>query len=224
MGLPLAPEHVALPAIDAAGYTVWHYWAHSPRPALTFGPLLDQLGGDLCDKGSSRGEHAWHFLLMAALRPALDAWSFHRGIPDEPVRPGMDTFAHCAAWSGDSGILSVFGEEELGSVNARDEHGLSPLVIAIHRGDDRLVQAFLMAGADPMVADAQGRNALHHAAQYAEPGLFALLEDAGGDSSAPDFNGLTASDLLRARRQVSSKDLAHVREHWLKRRALRLPF
>lgn len=209
--------------VDTAGYTAWHYWANSPRPHQTFEEACLAFGPNFCNQLSASGEHPWHFLLMAGHRAALEAWVLTHGIPEETDRTG-DTFSHCAAWSGEPSILETFGEQELVSINQIDDQGLPPLIIAIHRGNEAFVQSFLMAGADPMVADPQGRTALHHAAQYGDAGLVALLEDAGGEIDVRDHHGLSACDVLKMRRNVPPRDLATLREHWRKRKQHRLPF
>ena len=75
-----------------------------------------------------------------------------------------------------------------------------------------------------MVAGPQGRTALHHAAQYGDAGLVALLEDAGGEIDVRDHQGLSARDVLKTRRNVPPRDLVTLREHWRKRKQHRLPF
>jgi hypothetical protein len=223
LGLSLQRSPNDAEVVDTAGYTAWHYWANSPRPHQTFQEACRILGSSFCNQLSAAGEHPWHFLLMAGQRPALDAWVLTHGHPEENERTG-DTFSHCAAWSGEQAILEAFGEQELTSINRLDEQGLSPLIIAIHRGNEAFVESFLMSGADPMVADPHGRTALHHAAQYGDAGLVALLEDAGGEIDARDLQGLSASDVLKTRRNVPPRDLAILREHWRKRKQHRLPF
>lgn len=208
---------------DDQGYTLWHYWAHSPRPHQTFDELLAAFGKQECDRLSVGQEHPWHFLLLSAQTPAMEAWSFSMGIPTEPTRSG-ENFSHCAAWSGQTGILEVFGNQQLDSINQPDAQGLTPLMIAIHRGDESFVHSFLMAGADPMVTDSSGRTALHHAAQYGDAALVALLEDVGGDAQARDLQGLSAANVLKTRRQVPPRELHTLREHWHKRKSMCLPF
>lgn len=223
LGLSLTQPETDADLVDQAGYTVWHYWANSPRPHESFRELCALVGATQCNQLAASGEHPWHFLLMTGHRTALQAWASSHGLPHEHLST-TDTFSHCAAWSGQKGVLDVFQEHELVSINHLDDQGLPPLIIAIHRGDEAFVNSFLMAGADPMVTDLQGRTALHHAAQYGDAGLVSLLEDAGGDASERDLHGLSANDVLKTRRAVPPRDLAILREHWRKRRQLRLPF
>ncbi len=224
LGLPLDFQGEDL--VDEAGFTPWHYWAHSPQAHHSFDRLLQQVGDTLLDRIAASGEHAWHFLLLDGNLEALEAWKKSQGAPKEPpaIRPSGDTFSHCLAWSGDGRLWALFEKQDLASINAPDAQSITPLVIAIHRGDYAFARAFLMAGADPQAIDQQGRTALHHAAQYGDQALFMLLEDMGGDPEQRDNNGIEAQSILRARRQVSSSDISALREHWARRRWLRTAF
>lgn len=223
LGLPLEAPKVPHP-LDDAGFTLWHYWANSPQAAKTFPSLHCLLGAELLHRVAAQGEHPWHYLLLAGDRGALEQWMAFDGIPKEPAPTNSGfSFCHGLAWAGDMDIMRLLENESLASINSVDQQGLTPLAIAIHRGDLSFVQAFLMAGADPMVADPQGKTALHQAAQYGDEELMALLEDAGGESDCSDNHGLQAKDLMRARRQTP-KDTRTIREHWARKRFLQLPF
>lgn len=225
VGLGLSPVPAG-PWIDSSGYTIWHYWAHSPRPQETFATLLALAGTDLLDRTAATGAHPWHFLLLEGRAGALKAWADTHGIPHEPpaIAATGDTFSHCVAWAGQTDLVQLFEGEGLSSINAPDAQGFLPLMIALHRGDVDFVQRFLMAGADPTLGDQQGKTALHHAAQYGNQDLFMLLEDFGADPTQPDNNGIEAQSLFKARRHLGSTDIAAIREYWTRRRQARLPF
>ncbi|MEZ5465266.1 MAG: ankyrin repeat domain-containing protein [Lysobacteraceae bacterium] len=78
-------------------------------------------------------------------------------------------------------------------VNAN--HGdLSALLVATrdsYHGRVEAVMTLLANGADPRAADAEGNTPLHHAARSSDPGVAALLLDAGAEIDAPNRGGLT---------------------------------
>lgn len=224
LGLDLRGKRPAR-GMDGQGFSVWHYWANSPSPHERFVAILELVGQDDCDHLAHGGEHPWHYLLNQGQLPALALWADHLGVPAEtPPTTQGDTFAHCAAWSGRTEAIELFSHATLAHINTADHQDLTPLAIAVHRGGAALVQAFLAAGADPMVADKAGRTALHHAAQYGDIELVALLEDAGGDADVPDHQGLCPASLVRARRHADPAALRGLGDHWERRRDLRLPF
>ena len=211
--------------MDDHGFTLWHYWANSPSPHERFLAILQLAGDKHCDHLARGGEHPWHYLLAHGQVPALQLWADHLGVPCEaPPTASGHTFAHCAAWSGLPEAIDLFSRVTLAHINAADQQGLTPLVIAIHRGGAPLAQAFLQAGADPMIADKSGRTALHHAAQYGDIELVTLLEDAGGDAGVADHQGLCPASLVRARQHAEPSALQGLAEHWERRRNLQLPF
>jgi len=65
-------------------------------------------------------------------------------------------------------------------LNVRDANGLTPIMLAAGRGDARLVQLLLQAGADPLVVTPEaGTTALHLACQGINLGIVRLLIEAG---------------------------------------------
>lgn len=71
--------------------------------------------------------------------------------------------------------------------------GLTPLLAATRdswHGRAEAVMTLLANGADPRIADADGLTPLHHAARSTDPGVAALLIDAGAPLDAIDREGL----------------------------------
>ena len=210
---------------DSQGYSPWHYWANGPRPLKLFDAMLEAFGPQGAQTLSHRHEHPWHHLLVRGHVAAVKRWAGKLGPPTEKgATLGGDTLPHCAAWSGDPVALALLGDGELPLLNTLDQQGLTPLIVAVHRGGLKLARIFLLAGADPMRCDRHGRNALHHAAQYGDVELLSLMEDLGGDGDVPTPQGLSAHDLARMRRQLSAHAVSGMREHWAKRARQRLPF
>lgn len=73
--------------------------------------------------------------------------------------------------------------------------GLTPLLAAVrdsYHGRPDAVQMLLTNGADPRPADEDGQTALHAAARSVDPGIAALLLDAGAQIDALDARGVSA--------------------------------
>lgn len=80
-------------------------------------------------------------------------------------------------------------------VNARDEHGFTPLMDAARHSDGHeIIDLLLAAGADPLTRTSFGSTALHVAAiiRDADPQVVQLLTGAGLNVDAADKNGSTA--------------------------------
>ena len=72
--------------------------------------------------------------------------------------------------------------------------GVTPLISATRdswHGRPEAVMTLLANGADPRIADADGNTPLHHAARSSDPGVAALLRDAGAEIDPPNRDGLT---------------------------------
>ena len=78
-------------------------------------------------------------------------------------------------------------------VNAQQD-GMNPLLAATRdswHGRPEAVMTLLANGADPRLADADGNTPLHHAARSSDPGVAALLRDAGAAIDALNHAGLS---------------------------------
>jgi hypothetical protein len=78
-------------------------------------------------------------------------------------------------------------------VNAR-QAGMTPLLAATRdswHGRPDAVMMLLANGADPRQTDAEGNTPLHHAARSVDPGVTALLHDAGADLDACNHEGIS---------------------------------
>ena len=82
--------------------------------------------------------------------------------------------------------------------NATDEFGVSPLVLAVHAGQDELVRELLIRGANPNVVGADGYTPLGAAAQDGYPELIKALLKAGARLDLPGATGLMPMHLACA--------------------------
>ena len=78
------------------------------------------------------------------------------------------------------------------NLNARDNDGATPLLVAILHEKPRLVGPLLDRGADPKIPRKDGMTPLMVAALYGVPGVIGPLVSHGADVNARDDNGQTA--------------------------------
>ena len=80
-------------------------------------------------------------------------------------------------------------------VDLNAAHGwMTPLLAATRdswHGRPEAVMTLLANGADPRIGDAEGNTPLHHAARSSDPGVAALLRDAGADMDALNGDGVS---------------------------------
>jgi uncharacterized protein len=72
--------------------------------------------------------------------------------------------------------------------------GMNPLLAATRdswHGRPEAVMTLLANGADPRATDAEGNAPLHHAARSSDPGVAALLRDAGAEMDALNHDGVS---------------------------------
>lgn len=92
--------------------------------------------------------------------------------------------------------LPVFDQEiDRGAdLNAPDDVGRPPMVLAASLGKVAMVEHLLSHGAKIGVIDRNGQTPLIAAAAAGFPDIVKILLDAGADESTKDFNGYTAHD------------------------------
>ena len=79
-------------------------------------------------------------------------------------------------------------------INISHASSMTPLVAATRdswHGRPEAVMTLLANGADPRIADADGNTPLHHAARSSDPGVAALLRDAGAEMDAVNAEGVS---------------------------------
>lgn len=99
-----------------------------------------------------------------------------------------------AAKSGDAERIRALLANDKSLIDARDKDGSTPLHCAVWKGQQRVVELLLAAGAD---ANAQNENdhwgttPLHAAAHANQAAIAQLLIDHGADVNATDLEGRT---------------------------------
>ena len=79
-------------------------------------------------------------------------------------------------------------------INILHPASMTPLVAATRdswHGRPEAVMTLLANGADPRIADAEGNTPLHHASRSSDPGVAALLRDAGATMDALNAEGVS---------------------------------
>lgn len=84
-------------------------------------------------------------------------------------------------------------------LEARDENGNTPLIVAAATMQEDLVDSFLAMGADPNVQANDGNTALHHAIMEGRGDIVKVLLAAGADKEIRNKAGKDAMDVARAR-------------------------
>ncbi|MDK2972894.1 MAG: uncharacterized protein PWP23_2649 [Candidatus Sumerlaeota bacterium] len=112
-----------------------------------------------------------------------------------PKAPAMGL--HEAALKGDTAMIQQhidFGSD----LNAKDEYGSTPLIVATTFGQDAAALALINAGADTAIANQDGSTPLHTAAFFCRTDVLRALLDKGADRQARNNMGATAYDSAAA--------------------------
>lgn len=112
--------------------------------------------------------------------------------PPEPEARDRRSLAMLAALLPDLRLLRALIAHGV-DVNAM-QAGMSPLLAATRdswHGRPEAVMTLLANGADPRQADAEGNTPLHYAARSVDPGVAALLRDAGAEVDACNHDGVS---------------------------------
>ena len=109
---------------------------------------------------------------------------------------------HDAVRGGDTTQLAAALQRGL-DVNARDEWGRTPLIVALQQDQTAAAELLIRRGADPSATDAWGRTALLVAAQLRNTVAIGSLLRAGADVNAANRNDITP---LIAAAQTANRD------------------
>ena len=127
---------------------------------------------------------------LLCLAFALPAWGWSWGaLTDSAFR------ALCGKGSADE-VAAMIKKDA--NVNAADEDGETPLMVAVKKGNAPVVDVLLASGAKVNAKNANGEDALTQAVRAREPNaaIVASLLKGGADANAADKNGTTL--LMRA--------------------------
>lgn len=121
------------------------------------------------------------------------------------------TAYHHAARAGSVGALRLLlgkvGDGEVPELDAKDEDGLTALMIAASEGASDVVTELLARGADAnIIEDTDGSTALHLAARALHPGAVAALTEGGAHINAEDDAEFTPLLLAAGARSLTDFD------------------
>ena len=169
-------------------------------------------GADPCASGS--GLTALHYAclhdhkdIVVRLRESDIDWNSnvtatHCGVSRKKV-----TALHIAAAKGDSEVLRYLLNEDLVSdINARTDHGETPLSSAVWAESPRNVSLLLSNGADTSCVDDFGDTAIHWAAEYGSEDIIAEFIEFGSNLGLLNSGGLTPELVAR---KYNHTDLAN---------------
>mmetsp|Transcript_27292 Transcript_27292/g.84808 ORF Transcript_27292/g.84808 Transcript_27292/m.84808 type:complete len:181 (+) Transcript_27292:2-544(+) len=80
-----------------------------------------------------------------------------------------------------------------GAPDAADQHGTTPLLVAIRNGHEEVAEALVRSGADVNRPGAWGHTPLMYATIWGRPRLVGFLLACGADPRSSDARGLTAA-------------------------------
>jgi len=135
-------------------------------------------------------------LAVAVGCSSIDSWSFGNGDVDPPecdrIRLTLSDAAHHDCADTARTLIEPAGSIPGVDVNAPDDNGNVPLVIAASWDSFRVAALLIDRGADIEVRDVEGRTLLHIAAKSNSPNVARILIDSGVDIDAKDNYGNTA--------------------------------
>lgn len=159
-----------------------------PQPTVT--PIPSATVAEISDLSRQLQQAARNGRVERAL--ALLAAGADPLAPAEPTARDRRSVAVLAAVLPDLRLLRDLIARGV-DVNAMQD-GINPLLAATRdswHGRPEAVMTLLANGANPQITDREGNTPLHHAARSSDPGVAALLRDAGADIDACNHAGVT---------------------------------
>ena len=81
-------------------------------------------------------------------------------------------------------------------LDARDEHGNTPLIIASQNGQGRCVKLLIRSGADPNAQNKRGNTALHFTLHFRFDAISDFIQKHGGMTNIRNFDGATCFEFV----------------------------
>ena len=120
----------------------------------------------------------------------------------KPVCFQSDIFQ--AASDGDIVSISYILKENKENINAKDEKGQTPLILASWKGQNKVVDYLLSHGADVNAKTAIGSTALMYASESNAVGIMKMLKDKGADVNQKNSTGSTPLSYAALRNSVNA--------------------
>ncbi|KAL2839814.1 hypothetical protein BJY01DRAFT_250296 [Aspergillus pseudoustus] len=182
-----APDSSMLALACAAGR------AEAAKLLLQYGADV-HYGGDI----SVRGTTPLHIAAKNGRVDMIDLLIAHGADILGRTAPGGAMPIHLAAAAGFTGCVQyLLDRGGDGLLEARDEQGQTPVIVAARQGNLSVIGVLLDKGASLTARDNEGWTAAHRAAWNGHEETMRLLVDRGADPEAETDSGLKIEDLLR---------------------------
>lgn len=196
--------------LDDKGNTIWHYWACSKKPDLSYKRWKNKLVKEHQDCFNKNGEHPLHKLCLFGNEESFDFYINNFSIPSEINQ--QQSLLNYATWSGNINLVKKIYSLYPDSIDLQDEDGLTCLMIAINREQKEIVEFLLLSGANPNIIDKKGKNALFYAAEKGEVEIKEMLEEDGADIHLIDKN---IDEILEKYLQKTPEEIKRCSNFWV---------
>lgn len=168
--------------------------AHGPREILTddclmIVLLLIDLGSNV-DAINYGGLSALHFAASSSRLDAVKALLAHNPIIDTRSKIDGATALHDAVWCGNCDIIKLLIKSGA-KLEARDDDGYTPLLVACHYQTSKVVQLLIEHNADMTATDDDGWTMQHFCAWFGRVDTVRCLIDKGVNFNVTQKDGFT---------------------------------
>jgi ankyrin repeat protein len=200
-------EHIAVDCRDNNDCTPLHYAMHdgdqeSHKDVSRCVELFLERDADVLEAQNNRGSTPLH-LAASKMSEKTVRLLIEKGASINLQNNKMQTALHKASRRGHLDIARLLLDQA--DVDLQDNHGSTPLHLAIYHMSPEAVQLFLDRGADVTLQNGKGQAALHQALQRGDPDIIQLvLSRANVNADALDNNGSTPLHLAASEAEVLS--------------------
>lgn len=196
--------------LDDKGNTIWHYWACSKNPDLSYARWKNKLIKDHQNTLNYNGEHALHKICLLGNEKIFDFYINTFSIPENINE--KQSLLNYATWSGNIDLVKKIYSLYPENIDKQDEDGLTCLMIAINREKKEIVELLLLSGANPNIIDNKGKNALFYAAEKGDVEIKEMLEEDGADIHLVDKN---IDEILEKYLQKTPEEIKRCSNYWV---------
>lgn len=201
---------------DIFGNNLWHYWGNSDSAIKLYEKWKNRLNKVNIYEKNKNGLCLFQKLIVSNKIELLDFLLKEYSLPENYVlTKNNENMLHLSVWANNLDYLIKYLKENKYQVNLQNNHGITPLIIAIHKNNIEMINTLLLAGADPNIIDLKGKNAMHHAADNGNIDIYEFLEDAGGDIEKKDILKRTPLQVFERYIDKTENEILHAKNYWL---------
>lgn len=201
---------------DIFGNNLWHYWANDNNPINIYNRWKSRLIKIDMSKKNNNLENIYHKIIINNKIDVLDFLNNEYKEPDILNNTkNNENILHYTAWSNNIDLMKKYIKTNHYNINQKNDEGITPLIISIHKNNIDIVNFLLLSGADPNILDSKNKNAMHHAADNGNIDIYELLEDVGGDIEQPDLLKRKPFEILEKYVYKNEEELSHMKNYWL---------